>query len=376
MRTVIVTGGAGVVGRRVAGLLVAGRHADRVVAIDAREWTDRPKGVEACRLDLAEEGDGVAGRLDEIFAGADAVLHLAWQTSDEGPKARAQIQRASATNRLALARVLAAAGRAGVESVVHLSSATVYGAWPDNAVPLSEESPLRPNPELAFAVGKADAERVVAGWSEEHPEVAVAILRPAAVVGSMTQPLYRALTGTAVAKEDDGPRRVQFLHVDDLASAVVLALTARLRGAYNVAPDSGTAEDTARALAGGLAKMRLPGRIATLVASWGWELARSGAPKATRPYRLHPWVVAPDRIKAAGWVPSYSSEEALVDADQRGHWDDLPPGKRQNYTVLAVIGSAVAATAGLVGAGAVVYSRRRAVKQASGIWSGYRKRRP
>jgi nucleoside-diphosphate-sugar epimerase len=359
MRSVIVTGAGGVLGRKVAGLLVAGGDTERVVGIDAREWVEIPEGIEARQLDLAADGEDVVSRLDEVFAGADAVLHLAWQTSDEGPKASVKIQEAATANRLALERVLAATERAGIGTFVHLSSATVYGAWPDNPVPLSEEAPLRPNPELAFAVGKADAERVLVGWSEEHPDVAVSVLRPAAVVGSMTQPLYRALTGTGVAKEDDAPRRMQFLHVDDLASAVVLAAREALRGAYNVAPDSGTGDDTARALAGGLARMRLPGRVATLVASWGWELSRAGAPRATRAYRVYPWVVAPDRLKAAGWVPDYSSEEALVDTDPRLHWDDLPPGKRQNYTFLAVVGAAVAATAGLA-SGAVVLARRRA----------------
>ena len=34
--------------------------------------------------------------------------------------------------------------------LVHLSSATVYGAWPDNPVPLTEEMSARPNPEFAY----------------------------------------------------------------------------------------------------------------------------------------------------------------------------------------------------------------------------------
>jgi nucleoside-diphosphate-sugar epimerase len=181
------------------------------------------------------------------------------------------------------------------------------------------------------------------------------------VVGSTTQPLYRALTGNSVARSEDAPpRRVQFLHVDDLAAAVALVVHERLRGAYNVAPDSGTRDDTARALAGGVAKVRLPARVATLVASWGWELSRAGAPRAAAAYRTYPWVVAPDRLKAAGWIPRYSSEEALVDTDPRMHWDDLPPGKRQNYTLLVVIAAAVAATVAASSVTLLLVRRRRA----------------
>ena len=57
-------------------------------------------------------------------------------------------------------RVLDAAAAAGRAHVVVLSSATVYGAWPTNPVPLTEDAPLRPNPGCAFAVQKAEIERL------------------------------------------------------------------------------------------------------------------------------------------------------------------------------------------------------------------------
>ena len=57
-------------------------------------------------------------------------------------------------------------------------------------------------------------------------------------------------------------------------------------------------------------------------------------------------MVAPDRLKAAGWVPQYSSEEALVATDMRVHWDDLPPGRRQNYNLIIALIAAAAAIGG------------------------------
>ena len=123
---------------------------------------------------------------------------------------------------------------------MHLSSATVYGAWPDNQIPLTEDSPLRPNPEFAYAVGKAEAERALAEWAEDHPDTRVAVLRPAVTVGS-PEPLYEALGATRAPGAGDGRRPVQYLHVDDLADAVILAWERRLSGVYNVAPDTGRA---------------------------------------------------------------------------------------------------------------------------------------
>jgi nucleoside-diphosphate-sugar epimerase len=234
----------------------------------------------------------------------------------------------------------------------------VYGAWADNQIPLTEDTPIRPNPEFAFAVGKADAERAIAEWAEDHPEVQVAVLRPAVTVGSPQRPLYQALGATKAPRAGDGARPVQYLHVDDLAEAVVLAWEQRLSGVYNVAPDTGVREDEARALAGGVARLTLPARLSHAVAAWTWQLWRRGVPVEARAYATHPWVIAPDRLKAAGWTPHYSSEEALVATDMRVHWDDLPPGRRQNYNLLLAIGGAVA-LAGLAAGGVAAWRKRR-----------------
>jgi hypothetical protein len=70
-------------------------------------------------------------------------------------------------------------------------------------------------------------------------------------------------------------------------------------------------------------------------------------------------VIASDRLKAAGWSPHYSSEEALVATDQRSHWDDLPPGRRQNYNLLLAISGSVALVAGVAALVVAIRRRRR-----------------
>jgi len=58
-------------------------------------------------------------------------------------------------------RLLNAASAAGVRHLVVLSTATVYGAWPNNPVPITEDAPLRPVPDFAYAVGHAEVEQLV-----------------------------------------------------------------------------------------------------------------------------------------------------------------------------------------------------------------------
>jgi len=366
MGTVVVTGVAGSLGQRVVARLAERPDVDRVLGIDVVPTNAHPAKVEARVLDLAWPLRVDDDELIPMFEGVDGVIHLAWRTTD-GPAN--DPTGATQANQQALRRVLAAAAVTRPASLVHLSSATVYGAWPDNPVPLTEDSVLRPNPEFPFALDKAEAERVVAEWALAYPDVAVAVLRPAVTVGSPERPLYRALGGTRAPRAGDGSRPVQFLHVDDLAAAVVLAWERQLSGVYNVAPDRGIREDTARALAGGVARLSLPGWAAKGLAAWSWDLWRWGVPREAQAFATNPWVIAPDRLEAQGWQPKYSSEEALVATDLRPHWDDLPPGRRQNYTLLAAIGVPVvvaALVAGIVAWRAAVGRRVRSRRWPAG----------
>jgi nucleoside-diphosphate-sugar epimerase len=344
--TVVVTGVCGALGQRVTALLAARGDVPEIVGIDLEEPERPMPGVSFHRLDLAGPSNTVDLALQRAMAGVDTVVHLAWRGIDSLDDPRHEASAAKA-NSVMLNRLLEAIAVTGTKSFVHLSSATVYGAWADNTIPLTEDARLRPNPEFPFAVSKAECERVVAEWSDAHPEERVVVLRPAVTVGVSAIPLYRALGATGSPRSGDGSRPVQYLHVDDLARAVVLAVEKPLDGVYNVAPDAGIREDEAGSLAGGVARLTLPSKVAAAVSAWSWNLWRTGVPAEARAYATHPWVVASDRLKAAGWRPQYTSEEALVATDARVHWDDLPPGRRQNYNlaVLLIAAAGVAATA-------------------------------
>lgn len=359
MSTVVVTGVAGSLGSRVAARLLERADVDRVVGIDLIPVAHQHPRLDTRVIDLAARPGPGDPELARAMDGAAAVLHLAWNVPDGKGSGEADEVSAAAANQRSLARVLDMAGKAGVRNVLHVSSATVYGAWADNKIPLTEDARIRPNPEFAFAVSKAEAERVLADWADEHPSVSVAILRPAATVGTDGRPLYQALGITRAPRLGDDSRPVQYLHVDDLASAVVTAWEKALDGVYNVAPDAGIPEEQARALAGGLARLTLPERLGARLASIGWNLWRQGVPTEARAYATHPWVVSPDRLKAAGWRPEYTSEEALVATDERPHWDDLPPGRRQNLNLLLIAGGTTALAAAATAVTTALVRRRR-----------------
>jgi nucleoside-diphosphate-sugar epimerase len=280
--------------------------------------------------------------LKRVLDGHDALIHLGAAT--------------------ATGSVLEAAGSASsIRTFVYRSSASVYGAWSDNRVPLTEDVALRPNPSFSFAVEHAEAERRVWEWADGHPSVRIAVLWPAPVVA----PGVESWESTTLGRPS-GLRRaellpvVQYLHVDDAASAFAHALvTEDVRGTFNVAPDGFVSGETARALAtSGRVVLPLPDRAAAVAERWAWALGWGGVPAHAVPYLVHPWVVANDRLVATGWTPEHTNEEALVEARKGSWWRELSPKRRQELA-LSVAG---VAGAGLV-AGIVVAvraARRRA----------------
>ncbi|GAC1319879.1 MAG: hypothetical protein NVSMB12_19360 [Acidimicrobiales bacterium] len=248
-------------------------------------------------------------------------------------------------SRAATLRTLAAADSAGVKAVVHLSSAIVYGGWSDNAIPLTEEAAIRPNPGVSDAVHHAEAERIVADWADAHPDVTVCVLRPATPLGpGVDGSLARAVGARSSWRRRhlDPPR--QFVHIDDLASAVAFAATRELAGVFNVAADGWIGGEQVRDLGPGALK-NLP-----------WKLRLSTLPPEVSPLVEQPWVVANDRLRAAGWVPAYTNEEAVVAGTAGSRWREMSPSRRQE---VALAGASVTLLGGAAAAVAAVRARRR-----------------
>lgn len=254
-----------------------------------------------------------------------------------------------------------AASSTSISTVVYRSSASVYGAWADNRVPLTEDVPLRPNPSFSFAIEHAEAERRVAEWRDDHPGVRVCILRPVPVVAPGDESWESNTLGrpSSLRRAESLPV-VQYLHVDDAAAAFAHALVEPLEGTFNLAPDGFVSGETARALAtSSRLVVPLPDRAASVAERWAWALGRGGVPVEAAPYLVHPWVVANDKLKATGWSPAFTNEEALVAARKGSWWRELSPKRRQELALSA---------AGVAGAGvvtAIVLAVRAAGRRAA-----------
>jgi nucleoside-diphosphate-sugar epimerase len=271
----------------------------------------------------------------------DVVVHLG--AGDHDTRAR---RRESVT--VGTTDVLAAATKAGASHLVLVSSAMVYGAYANNPLPLSEDAILRPDVEFVYARQLAAVEALADQWRRAQPGRTVTVLRPAvAMAADGTSTLAGAIaSGLGQRMGEDDPA-AQFLHLDDLASAVVIAVERRLDGVYNVAPDGWIAGERVRALTGERPRIKLPDRIAKAVAGWRWRFQRGPIPPGLWPYTRAPWVVANDRLKAEGWRPTVTNEQAYVEGTEARWWTMITPKRRQELALgaMAVVGVGVVVVA-------------------------------
>jgi UDP-glucose 4-epimerase len=325
MPTVAITGASGALGRRIVSRL-ADSASWSVVAIDRSPF---PTGVAKPRHFTAHRVDLSSAPLDRLTAGADVIVHLATGGAGTGE---------SVSNDLRLLdRTLDAAGSNGIEHVVLLSSATTYGAWANNPVPLTETAPLRPNPDFVYAQQKVAAEQVATEWRASSDSRRLAILRSATTLGhpearawlarSVRPTLFERLTTTLPPS--------QFVHVDDLADAVVHVLNEHLDGVYNVSSIDWLSSEEAHDLFGPPFTIAVPDWAAGVIGRWVERFGERRPPGAAS-YARAPFVVAADRLVETGWMPKSSSAEAYVAAKRPSPLSGLYARRRQELNLAAV----------------------------------------
>ncbi|GEO82950.1 NAD-dependent epimerase/dehydratase family protein [Pararhodospirillum oryzae] len=220
MRTILVTGAAGFIGRHVVTHLAT--LADTVVRAGTRPGGQTLPSIPSVETVVADVRD--ARTLETAFQGVDVVVNCAfgdrWVTVN-GTQA-----------------VLAAAREAGVSRVVHLSSTAVYG---NTKGVIGEGSPL-----LGYGGDEDDQDRMKAEAESLCKAAAatgqsVVVLRPGVVMGpgapfwgeTLARRLAHRVWGTL---DRAGTGVCNLVDVRDVARAVEAALTASVApgSAYNI----------------------------------------------------------------------------------------------------------------------------------------------
>ncbi|WP_440991904.1 NAD-dependent epimerase/dehydratase family protein [Haloarchaeobius baliensis] len=252
--TVLVTGGAGFIGRHLVERLAPVAETRVLDHSTGDRRAELPDEVAVLEGDVTRPAD-----LAAAMAGVDVVFHLAAFSSV--PATLEQPTRSLDVNAVGTAAILERA-RAQDARVVLASSAAVYGRPAETPIP--EDAPLRPR--SPYGVGKLAADRYARRYADWYDVSAVSlrffnVYGPGHRNGVLATFLSRARQGEPLVIHGDGTQSRDFVHVDDVVRAVLAAASTDATGeAFNVGTgDSTTVRELAR-----LVQEAVPGSVDVL----------------------------------------------------------------------------------------------------------------
>ena len=245
--TVAVTGPTGDIGRSLIRALERSRKVGRIVGMARRPFDPAEHGWKRTEYRRGDVLDRAS--VDELAAGADVVVHLAFIIFGGRDETREINMRGSQN-------VFEAAVAARAKRLVYTSSVAAYGFHDDNPDLLTEDVPTRGTSDFYYSAQKAELEGlladVVAGTGTEafvfRPCIVAGHDAPTLVegftgekiLGTRIRKLWRALDAAPLVAPalPDAGTPFQLVHHDDVATALRAAITGQgTPGTYNLAAE-------------------------------------------------------------------------------------------------------------------------------------------
>jgi ferritin-like metal-binding protein YciE/nucleoside-diphosphate-sugar epimerase len=325
---VVVTGATGNVGTSTVEALGESAEIEEIVGLARREpdWSP-PKTTWV-------EANILSADLGAIFAGADAVVHLAWAIQPS--RDRTTLERINVEGSR---RVFQAAAAAGVPKLVHASSVGAYSCGPKDRE-VDEDWPTEGTESSFYSRHKVAVERELDRFEADNPEVRVARLRPALIFKDEAATEVRRLflgpflpnfllrRGLLPALPRVDHLRFQAVHSEDVGQAYLRAVLADVSGAFNIAaePPLSPGEMAERI---GVRSFPVAARVVRGLADLSWRMRLQPTPPGWLDMALNVPLMSSDRAREElGWEPRRSGVEALeelLEGLREGHGAETPP---------------------------------------------------
>ena len=300
MKKVLITGIAGGQGRLLARRLIA--HFV-VCGVDRVHWEGHPRGARLHVVDLRKKKFEDVIRIEKPAC----VVHMGFIQDFRSNERERHDVNVTGTKQL-----LDHCIHNGVESLVVLSSAYVYGAFPENPYYMDEDSPLsasRSYPEIRDHV---EVDTLATAFLWRYPQIRTCVLRPVNVLGYYAHSMISRYLGQRRIPTVMGfDPMMQFIHEEDLSEAIALALEHSLQGVFNVTGPGEVPLRTAIRETGGDA-WSVPEPILRLLARRLFPMGLSPYPPGAIDFLKFPVTVSGERFKTAtNFQPLFGLEETL-----------------------------------------------------------------
>ncbi len=231
-RVVLVTGVCRDVGGRFAQRIAAHPEVEKVVGVDIVPPRRDLGDVAFVRADIRNP---VIGKV-LAAEGVDTVVHLSVIATARDAGSRTLMKE---INVIGSMQLLAACQRSSdVRRLVVKSSAQVYGTSPRDPSKFTEEMTPQRLPRSGFGKDSAEVEGYVRGFARRRPDVTVAMLRCANLMGpTIDTSLTRYLSLPVVPTLLGYDARLQVCHEEDALAALERATLTDVHGTFNVAGD-------------------------------------------------------------------------------------------------------------------------------------------
>lgn len=311
---VVVVGGSGNVGTAVLRRLATESAVGSVVGVARRSAAGAGAPYDSATWEVVDiAAPSATERLAGVFAGADAVVSLAWRLQPSW-----DVEALERINVGGTRAVVDAAAAAGVPRLVYASSIGAYAPSPGDE-PRDESWPTTGIPTSTYSRQKAAVERLLDDTDLSVLRIRPGIVLQPAAAGEIARFFLGPYVPTSLLRPAflrvlPWPRglRGQIVHADDLADAIVRGLVAGIDGGLNVA----TEPLLTRPLVAGLLRAAAfdvpPGALrAAVSATWKVRLQPTDAGWLDMAMQLP--VMDTGRARSLGWSPRHPTDEVLGD---------------------------------------------------------------
>lgn len=305
MQRVAVTGCSGNFARALLPLLEADPEIEQIVGIDRVPPAGTYEKLRFYQYDIRDP------QIQEALHGCNVLVHLAFVVVRPYSLS---LQETASINLGGTWNVCEAAALAGIRKLIVSSSVAAYGDLPDNPEMLDEKSPLRGlYTDFYYSQHKHANELWLNSFQLIFPDIILSRPRPCIVIGPHqgSSVLFVQSENKHLSTASALQGRLQFIHEDDLASALQVMIRHDLPGAYNIVGD-GPAPMPVIAASAGLQVIEVPDKVIYQQVAEGW---RSGAIPFGPEWAKGDVNIAcsNEKMKATGlWTPRYDTMQAFA----------------------------------------------------------------